>query len=138
MKHIQFPPIDDASVSAVGTAQTSNSARGLFSRLFTALHESRRLQAARVIHQHRHLIDRAHKTGAAKRTASPSPNQAPPTILEIANSTGERGAMSFNARFIMAVVIAGFAVLHFMADRTLRHAPAAQATEDNMPLANRD
>jgi hypothetical protein len=139
VKHIQFPPIDDASVSTVGPAQTSSSARGLFSRFFEALHESRRLQAARVIHQHRHLIDRAHKADAAQTTVVPSPKQVPRIVPGTANCTGKRGAtMSFTAKLIMAIVLAGFVVLHFIAEGALRHASGVQSTEDNMPLANRD
>ena len=46
--------------------------------------------------------------------------------------------MSFNAKLIIAIVLAGFGVLHFIADGALRHATAAQPTEDRMPLADRD
>ena len=46
--------------------------------------------------------------------------------------------MSFNAKLIMTIVIAGFVVLHFIAGGVLQHAPAAQLAEDNMPLPNRD
>jgi hypothetical protein len=71
LKHTQFPPIDDSSVSSVVSKQKLNSGRGFFSSFSETLHESRRLQAARFIHQHRHLIDRAHKADAAKRTGAP-------------------------------------------------------------------
>ena len=46
--------------------------------------------------------------------------------------------MSFNAKLIIAIILAGFAVLHFIADGALSHAPAAPRTEDGMPLPNRD
>jgi hypothetical protein len=44
---------------------------GLFGRLLDALHDSRRRQASRVIHQYRHLIaaPRSVKTGASQTTA---------------------------------------------------------------------
>ncbi len=140
MKHTQFPPIDDSSVSSVVSKQKLNSGRGFFSSFSETLHESRRLQAARFIHQHRHLIDRAHKADAAKRTGAPSlRNKVPQIVLETVNSTGKPGAkMSFNAKLIIAIVLAGFGVLHFIADGALRHATAAQPTEDRMPLADRD
>jgi hypothetical protein len=140
LKHTQFPPIDDASVSSVVSKQKLNSGRGFFSSFSETLHESRRLQAARFIHQHRHLIDRAHKADAAKRTGAPSlRNKVPQIVLETVNSTGKPGAkMSFCAKLIIAIVLAGFGVLHFIADGALRHATAAQPTEDRMPLADRD
>jgi glutaredoxin len=139
MKHVQFPPIADASVSPLGSALTSNPGRGLLLRFVEALHESRRLQAARIIERHRHLIDRAHKAEAAKAAVASSPsNQVPNIVLETADA-GSSSNMSFNAKLIMAIVLAGFVVLHFGADAALRHATAAtQPAEDNMPLANRD
>jgi hypothetical protein len=140
VKHTQFPPIDDASVSSVVSRQKSNSGKGFFSGLFEALHESRRLQAARVIQQHRHLIDRAHKAEAAKRAVASAPTKEVPQIVhEAANASTKPGAkMSFSAKLILASVIAGFGVLHFIADGVLRHGPGIQPTEDRMPLANRD
>jgi hypothetical protein len=140
VKHTQFPPIDDASVSSVVSRQKSNSGKGFFSGLFDAFHESRRLQAARVIQQHRHLIDRAHKAEAAKRAVASAPTKEVPQIVhEAANASTKPGAkMSFSAKLILASVIAGFGVLHFIAEGVLRHGPATQPTEDRMPLANRD
>jgi len=140
VKHIQFPPIDDASVSSVVSRQKSNSGKGFFSGLFDALHESRRLQAARVIQQHRHLIDRAHKAEAAKRAVASAPwKQVPRIVHEVANaSTKPEAKMSFNAKLILVIVIAGFGVLHVIAEGALRHGPATQPTEDRLPLPNRD
>jgi hypothetical protein len=139
VKHTQFPPIDDASVSTVTCRQKSNSGKGFFSGLVDALHGSRRLQAARAIQQYRHLIDPAHKADAAKTTGAPSlRREVPRIVLDTANSTGKPGAMSFNAKLIIAIILAGFGVLHFIADGALSHAPAAQPTEDGMLLPNRD
>jgi hypothetical protein len=39
---------------------------------------------------------------------------------------------------LMAIVIAGFGILHAIADGALRHGPAPQSTEDSAPLPNRD
>lgn len=140
MKHAQFPPISDASVSSISSQRKSNSVRGYFSRFVEALHESRRLQAARVIGQHRHLIDREHKAEAAKRAAAPAPSkEVPQIVVEAANANSNPGAkMSLNAKLILTIVVAGFGVLHFIAEGALRHGPATQPIEDQMPLANRD
>jgi hypothetical protein len=138
VKHTQFPPIDDASVSFVASRQKSNSGKGFFSSLFDALHGSRRLQAARAIQQHRHLIG-GHKADAAKTTGAPSlRREVPRIVLDTASSTRKPGAVSFNARLIIAVILAGFGALHFIADGALSHASTAPPTEDGMPLPNRD
>jgi hypothetical protein len=101
-----------------------------------ALHASRRLQAARVISQHRHLLHQE----AAKRAGAPSPREPIPQIVrETGKPTAKPGArMSFYSKLIMAIVVTGFGLLHFIADGTLRHASATQPTEDRMPLPNRD
>ncbi len=140
MKHTQFPPIGDASVSSVSSQRRSNSVRGYFSGFVEALHEARWLQAARVIHQHRHLIDRAPKAEAVKEAAASAPRKEVPQIVrEKANADRNPGTkMSFNAKLIIVIVVAGFGVLHFMAEGALRHVPATQPAEDLMPLANRD
>jgi hypothetical protein len=139
MKHTQFPPISDASVSSVSSQRRSNSVRGYFSRFVEAFHESRRLQAARVIRQHQHLIDRAHKAEAVKKAAASAPGkEVPQIVIETANTENPGTKMSFNAKLIIVIVVAGFGVLHFMAEDALRHGPATQPAEDLMPLANRD
>jgi hypothetical protein len=140
MKHTQFPPISDASVASVTSNRQSNSGGGFFAGVMAALHASRRLQAARVIRQHRHLFHQEPEAGAAKRTGAPSPREPIPQIVrETEKPTAKPGArMSFYSKLIVAIVVAGFGLLHFIADGTLRHASAKQPTEDRMPLPNRD
>ena len=140
MKHTQFPPINDASVASSVSNGKTKPGRGFFARVMAALHESRRRQAAHAILQHRHLIHREHEAEAAKTTGAPSPRERVPQIVrETEKPTATPGAtMSFNSKLIIAIVVAGFAVLHFIADGTLRHASAMQPTEDRMPLADRD
>jgi hypothetical protein len=49
------PPIENASKTSATRDQLSNR-RSYIAHLFNALRESRRLQAARIIHQYRHLL----------------------------------------------------------------------------------
>jgi hypothetical protein len=139
MKHTKFPPIDDVYIASTTSGRKSNSRAGFFAGIMRALHESRRLQAARTIRQYRHLIHQAPEAASAERTGAPSPSeQVPQIVRETVKPTGKPGAMSFNLKLIIAIVVVGFGVLHFIADGTLRHASAARPAEDRMPLANRD
>ena len=101
-----------------------------------ALHESRRRQAARAILQHRHLIHQEHEAEAAKTTGTPSPReQFPQIVRETEKPTANPGAMmSIHSKRIIAIVVTGFAVLHFIGNGALLHASATQPTEDRMPF----
>jgi hypothetical protein len=140
MKHAQFREISDASV-APPAPRESSSGRGYLARLIDALDASRRLQAARVIRQSRHLMDQARERDAGNRTCARSvADEAPQIVIETANHPRKPGTMkSVNSRLLLAIV-AGFVILHAIAVGALRHSPAqaAQPTEDSMPLANRD
>jgi hypothetical protein len=56
MKHTGFPPVSDASLIPLTSGPGSKALRGSMAYLTDALHASRRLQAARVIRQNRHLV----------------------------------------------------------------------------------
>jgi hypothetical protein len=64
MSHTRYPTVEGASETAAAPDRVLNR-RSVFARLLEALHESRRLQAAREIHRHRHLLQkhRADTTG---------------------------------------------------------------------------
>jgi hypothetical protein len=93
-----------------------------------------------VIRQHRHLIhdERGQHNGNAAETKSiEDPASRIPRATE--PDAGKPGpAMSAKAMLSIAVVIAGFAILHAIAEGALRHAPASPPTEESMPLPNRD
>jgi hypothetical protein len=57
MRHVTYHVTGFSLASLVLSRQSKR--RGLFAALFAALHQSRRLQALRVIRQHQHLIVRA-------------------------------------------------------------------------------
>jgi hypothetical protein len=140
MKHTEFPSISDASLTPVISRPKPNSARGYFAYLIDALHASRRLQAARVIRQNRHLVheQRGQDTGKTAETKSIA-DRAPRIAPENEPGAGKPGvAMSAKAMLLMAIAIAGFGILHAIADGALRHASAPQPIEDRMPLPNRD
>jgi hypothetical protein len=65
MKHMMFSVTGGTSVTFIPVGKRR---KGLFASLLSVLKHSRRLQARRVIHQHRHLVERAnqrrtHETG---------------------------------------------------------------------------
>ena len=85
MKHTQFPPISDVSIASF-SSRRSNLGGGFFAGVMAALHESRRLQAARSIRQYRHLIHQEPEAGAAKRSGVPSPReQVSQIVCELQN-----------------------------------------------------
>jgi hypothetical protein len=57
MRHATYHVTGFSSTSVVTSRPSKR--RGLFAALFAALHQSRRLQAERVLRQHQHLIARA-------------------------------------------------------------------------------
>jgi hypothetical protein len=140
MKHTEFPSISDASLTPVVSRPNPNSARGYFAYLIDALHASRRLQAARVIRQHRHLIHEQRGQVAGQKAETKSREDQTPRIAPEAEPVaGKPGvAMSTRAILLMAIAIVGFGILHAVADGALRHAAAPQSTEDSAPLPNRD
>jgi hypothetical protein len=140
MKHTEFPSISDASLTPVISRPKPNSSRGYFVYLVDALHASRRLQAARVIRQHRHLIhEERGQAGGQKVETKSGEDQTARIAPETEPDAGRPGvAMSARAMLLMAIVIAGFGILHTIADGALRHAAAPQPTEDSAPLSNRD
>ena len=140
MKHTEFPSVSDASLTPLPPKRRPNSLRSVVAYLIEALHASRRLQAARVIRQHRHLVheQRGHDTGktaGTKSIADRAPRIAPGTEPDI-RTPGV--AMSARAMLLMAIMIAGFGILHVIAGGALRHGPATQPTEDSAPLPDRD
>jgi hypothetical protein len=140
MKHTEFPSISDASLTPVISRPTPNSARGYFAYLIDALRASRRLQAARVIRQHRHLIheERGQAAGLKAETKSRG-DQTVRIAPEAEPDAGKPGvAMSARAMLLMAIVIAGFGILHAIADGALQHGAAPQSSVDSMPLPDRD
>jgi hypothetical protein len=49
-----------------------------------------------------------------------------------------KAAMSVRVKLLIAIVVAGFAILHAIAEGASRHAPASSPTEESMPLPDRD
>jgi hypothetical protein len=140
MKHIEFPSISDASLTPLPRKRTPNSLRSVVAYLIDALHASRRLQAARVIRQHRHLIHEERGQAVVQKAETKSREdqtaRSPPEAQPDARKPGV--AMSARAMLLMAIVIAGFGILHAIADGALRNTAAPQPTEDSAPLPNRD
>ena len=65
MRHASFSTSIASSPPAI--SEDRSTGKSLFARLLEALHHSRRLQAARVLAQHRHLIARYEPTDMTSR-----------------------------------------------------------------------
>jgi hypothetical protein len=87
--------------------------KGLFGRLLDALQDSRRRQAARTIHQYRHLIaaPRSVKTGAANIFEQPKGNTKMTTSDEANNRPNGHSTKVLTWSLIAACII-GFGILH--------------------------
>ena len=67
MRHASFQATIDSATPAI--ARKASTRKSLLLRLLAALHHSRRLQARRVLAQHRHLIVRSETIGAKSNIA---------------------------------------------------------------------
>lgn len=87
--------------------------KGLFGRLLDALHDSRRQQAARTIHQYRHLIaaPRSVKTGTPNIFERPKGNIKMTTSDDANNRQNGHSTKVLTWSLIAACVI-GFGILH--------------------------
>jgi hypothetical protein len=139
MKHTEVPSISDASLTPLTAKPKLSFPRSLVANLIEALHASRRLQAARVFRQHRHLIhEERGQTARNKAETKSRQDQAQRIVPETEPDAGKpKTALSVNTKLLIAIAV-GFGILHAIADGTLRHPPAPQPTEDSMPLPNRD
>jgi hypothetical protein len=140
MKHTEVPSVSDASLTPLTSKPKRSFPLSFVANLVDALHASRRLQAARVIRQHRHLVhEERGQTARRKAEAKSREDQAPRIVPEAEPEASKpKAAMSVKATLLIAIAVAGFGILHAIADGALRHAPAPQPTEDSMPLPNRD
>lgn len=92
--------------------------KGLFGRLLEALHHSRRRQAARTIHQYRHLIaaPRSVKTGAANIFEQPKGNTKMTTSDDASNRPNGHSTKVLTTKVLtwslIAACIIGFGILH--------------------------
>jgi hypothetical protein len=136
MKHTEFPSISDASLTPLKPRRKPNSARGYFAYLIEALHGSRRLQAAGAFRQHRHLVHQETRKTAETKVIEA---QTPRIVAGSKPDAGKpKATMSLNLKLLIVITLAGFGILHAVADGALRHAPAPQPAENGMPLPDRD
>ena len=115
-RHRQHSRIDGHAPQQ-GEANAVADRKGLFGAVLDALHDSRRRQAARVIHQYRHLI-------AAPRSVKPRGTRAGASIFEQPKgrtrmTTSDDAASRPNGRSaklltwtLITVCIIGFGILH--------------------------
>ncbi len=123
-KSTQIRRIDPAAED-LADEDLADTGKGLFTSLLDALHDSRRLQAARVIHQYRHLI--------AAPQALPTTGQmfANPvqgrTKTTSSDDSRRRPTRSLSWALIAAAII-GFGILHIAGEIIVSRSAPPSAT----------
>jgi hypothetical protein len=137
MTNVRHPAIAGASEAS----DRASTRKGIFTHLLDALHESRRIEAARLIGRYRHLLS----TGPRIRTTPPIRQRRMekevskmPTNIDPPRAQRSEVLMSNSAMISMAVVLAVFAVLHLMAAAMLQPESAAPPAEDTRFAAHGD
>jgi hypothetical protein len=122
-----------------GNAGVARSRKGYFARLLHALHESRRLQAARVIRQYRHLVANRHDFTAAASVSKP--NDFITGNIAMANTDYARARQrgkSISLRAWVLIAVIGFGALHVVGAIVLIHASGSRSAEISTTEMHRD
>ena len=140
-RHRPYPHLQIDSHAPQQSETNGDVARkGLFGALLDALHDSRRRQAARVIHQYRHLI-------AAPRSVKPRGTQAGAAMFEQPKgrtrmTTSDDASGRPGGHFtkiltwtLLAVCIIGFGILHIVGGAIINGAvkPSAEMPPVQLP-----
>jgi hypothetical protein len=113
--------------------------RGYFARLLNALHRSRRLQAARVIRQHQHLVAKRHDLKAADNILKP--NDFIRRNMDMASTDHarvQRPNKSLSLRAWVLIAIIGFAALHVAGAILLIHASNSRPSQTSTITIDQD
>jgi hypothetical protein len=101
---------------------------GYLASLLDALHHSRRLQAARVIRQHQHLVAEKNSFRAMHETSEQKVSEGSgPSMKNEESSSAKRWPMVKGWALIAVVV--GFAILHLVGAVLLHDSSSARPTE---------
>jgi hypothetical protein len=131
----EFP----ADLDPDGHAGTSPTPKRYFAWLLEALHESRRLQAARVIRRHRHLVAKGHDFETADRTLKPNDfSKGDTAMASTDHARVQRPNKSLSLRAWVLITIIGFAALHVAGGIILLHASNSPPTQVSPVDLDRD
>jgi hypothetical protein len=113
--------------------------RGYFARLLNALHRSRRLQASRVIRQHRHLVAKRHDLGAADSISKPNDSiRRNVDMASIDHARILRPHKSLSLRAWVLIAVIGFGALHVVGAILLIHASNSRPSQTSTTTIDQD
>jgi hypothetical protein len=113
--------------------------RGYFARLLNALHRSRRLQATRVIRQHRHLVAKGHSLKTANKVLKPNDFiEGNVAMASTDHARFQRPNKSLSLRAWVLIAVLGFAALHVVGAIVLIHASNSRPSETSTATISRD
>ncbi|MGC2319019.1 MAG: hypothetical protein WA615_21405 [Bradyrhizobium sp.] len=115
----------------IGTQQhvpftKSGKRSSVFSVLIAALHESRRLQAARIIRSYQYLCEEA---GSKTSEKTASPEMGDRVFRRPANGRFH-GWKGLGMKSLTTLILLGFGILHLIGGALLDHARAAHAVQN--------
>lgn len=121
----------------VGSAPSRN---GFLAPLLDALHESRRLQAARIIHQYQDLIAEGR---SFKALDSVSEREVQSGDRDMANGDYSRiqqssKSVSLDTWILIAAALVGFGIIHVVGEIISLNASGAQPRETSVPAMRGD
>jgi hypothetical protein len=118
---------------AIPTSRTGASDRkSYFARLLEALHDSRRLQALRVIRHYGHLIQEGRKASPNDRPEIASASNPDEANGDYSRVPRPRPAMSFGVRMLTAIAVIGFGILHLIGGARLSHGSNDRPTQNSI------
>lgn len=115
----------------IGTQQEalftkSGERSSVFSVLIAALHESRRLQAARIIRSYQYLSEEA-GSKISEKTASPEMGDR---VFRRPANGRFHGWKGLSVKSLITLILLGFGILHLIGGTLLDHARAAHAVQN--------
>ena len=124
---------------AIRTSRTGTSDRkSYFARLLEALHESRRLQAMRVIRHYQHLIREGREANQNDRPEIASAGNFDKANGDYSRVPRPRPAMSVSVRMLTATAVIGFGILHLIGGARLSHGSNHRPTQNSISAIHGD
>jgi UDP-N-acetylmuramyl pentapeptide phosphotransferase/UDP-N-acetylglucosamine-1-phosphate transferase len=119
------------ATTEIGTQQDapftkSGRRSSVFSALIAALHESRRLEAARIVRSYQHLCEEA-GSEISQKTAAPEMGGR---VFTSPVNGGFPGWNRLGVKSLITLVLLGFGILHLIGGALLDHARAAHAVQN--------
>jgi hypothetical protein len=132
-------PAFQAGFNLGRNAGAARTRKGYFLRLLDALHQSRRLQATRVIRQHQHLVAKRHDVKAANKILKPGDFiEGNAAMASTDHARVQRPNKSLSLRAWVLIAVIGFGALHVVGAVLLIHASNSRPAETSTTTMDQD